>query len=140
MAKAILAPGAVLILWTLIMLVWMAATRGAAVRELAPATLKVGARSSDLDGVIADRINWKAHNYEHLLEQPTIFYATVFILAFGGFTALDVVMAWAYVSLRVVHSIWQATANRQPVRVMLFLLSSIPLFALAIRAALMVLL
>jgi len=63
----------------------------------------------------------------------------VFILAFAGFTTFDVAMAWAYVCLRVVHSIWQATVNRQPVRVMLFLLSSIPLFVLAMRAAIIAL-
>jgi len=139
MTNPILAPAAVLIMWTLIMLIWMAATRGPAVRRLAPGTLKAGARSPDLDGVIADEINWKSHNYEHLLEQPTIFYAAVFILAFAGFTTFDVAMAWAYVCLRVVHSIWQATVNRQPVRVMLFLLSSIPLFVLAMRAAIIAL-
>jgi len=58
MTNPILAPAAVLIMWTLIMLIWMAATRGPAVRRLAPGTLKAGARSPDLDGVIADEINW----------------------------------------------------------------------------------
>ena len=131
----ILAPAAVLILWTLVMLVWMAGTRGPAVRKLRPDQLKVGARGSDLDGLIDDRINWKAHNYEHLLEQPTIFYAVVFLLALNGFTKLDVALAWSYVALRIIHSLWQALVNTQPARVILFLSSSIPLIVLAIRAA-----
>jgi hypothetical protein len=139
MTKVILAPALALIVWTLVMFVWMAATRGPAVRRLPPGRLKVGARGSDLDGVIADRINWKAHNYEHLLEQPTIFYATLFCLALTSFTSLDVALAWAYVALRVVHSFWQALVNRQPVRVSLFLSSSFLLIVLALRAAIAVL-
>lgn len=139
MTSPILAPAAVLIVWTLVMLVWMAARRGPAIGNLAPDRLKVGARGADLDGVIDDRINWKAHNYNHLLEQPTIFYATIFMLAFAGFSRADVILAWAYVGLRIAHSVWQATVNRQPVRVLLFLLSSVFLIALAVRALLRVL-
>ena len=139
MTKPILAPAVALIVWTLVMCVWMAATRGPAVRSLPPGRLKLGERGVDLEGVIDDRINWKAHNYEHLLEQPTIFYATLFCLAFTSFTSLDVALAWGYVALRVVHSFWQALVNRQPVRVMLFLSSSLLLIGLALRAAMAIL-
>jgi hypothetical protein len=139
MTKAILVPALALIIWTLVMFVWMAATRGPAVRKLPPGRLKLGARGLDLEGVIDDRINWKAHNYEHLLEQPTIFYATLFCLAFTTFTRVDVALAWAYVALRIVHSFWQALVNRQPVRVLLFLSSSILLILLAVRAAIAIL-
>jgi len=84
--------------------------------------------------VIPDQINWKAHNYAHLMEQPTLFYAAVMILAILGAGSLDVALAWGYVGIRVVHSVWQATVNRVPVRFALFLLSTICLIGLAIRA------
>lgn len=134
MTHAILAPAAILIVWTMVMLIWMAATRGPAIAKLAPGRLKTGARGADLEGVIDDRINWKAHNYEHLLEQPTIFYPIIFILALAGFTGTDVALAWTYVAVRVVHSVWQATINHQPVRVLLFLLASMLLILLGLRA------
>jgi hypothetical protein len=70
------------------------------------------------------------------MEQPTLFYATVFILAMSGASGLDVRLAWAYVLIRVVHSVWQATVNRVPVRMVLFMLSSVCLIILALRALL----
>jgi hypothetical protein len=138
MDHSILAPAAVLVLWTLIMLVWMAATRfpafgkgGIDVKNLPP-----GGRGVNLEGVLPDHVQWKSHNYTHLLEQPTIFYAVVIILHLTGQDAgLNSTLAWAYVGLRIAHSIWQATVNTViPVRFGLFLLSTICLFALAINA------
>jgi hypothetical protein len=84
--------------------------------------------------VLPDAVNWKAHNYSHLMEQPTIFYPTVIILALTGAGMVDVVLAWAYVLLRIAHSLWQALVNRIPVRITLFQLSTICLVALAVRA------
>jgi hypothetical protein len=136
MQAQILAPAAVLVLWSLIMLVWLAATR------LPPlfkqpgglAAAKPGGRGADLEGVLPDDINWKSHNYTHLMEQPTLFYATVVILALMGPNEGDVAIAWGYVALRIVHSIWQATINKVPVRFTLFILSTICLLLLAIHA------
>ncbi len=134
MTSTILTPAAVLILWTLAMLYWMGMARAPELRKLGMDKLKTGARGPDLEGVIDDRANWKAHNYNHLHEQPTLFYATIMILALAGFTATDVLLAWAYVVLRIVHSVWQATVNRLRERVMLFMISSAVLALLAIRA------
>ena len=138
MQHAILAPAAILVLWSLVMLVWMALTRLPALSSQLGglANAKPGGRGQDLEGVLADRINWKAHNYAHLMEQPTLFYATVFILAIAGAGAIDVALAWAYVALRVVHSIWQALVNRVPVRFALFSASTICLAVLSVRAVL----
>jgi hypothetical protein len=133
MVNSMFVPAATLVVWTLVIMVWMAATFGPAVRKVAP-TLKRGARATELDGVIDDRVMWKTHNYEHLLEQPTVFYASVFILARSGFTKTDVILAWIYVGLKIVHSIWQTTVNRQPVRAVLFLFSSAFLIPLGLRA------
>jgi hypothetical protein len=95
-----------------------------------------GGRGINLEGVLPDRTNWKAHNFTHLMEQPTIFYPAAIILAIMGASSLDVGLAWAYVVIRVVHSLWQATVNRVPVRASLFFVSSFILIALAIRALL----
>lgn len=136
MQAQMLAPAAVLVLWSLIMLLWMAATRFPAMaksgQDLAEA--KAGARGQDLEGIIPDKVNWKAHNYAHLMEQPTIFYATAVIIAMMGAGATDVLLAWIYVGLRIVHSLWQATVNKVPVRFLIFLISTVALMVLAVRA------
>jgi hypothetical protein len=62
----------------------------------------VGARGVNLEGVIPDKVNWKAHNYTHLMEQPTLFYATVVILGVtGAGDGINLTLAWAYVGLRI---------------------------------------
>lgn len=136
MQAQILAPAAVLVAWTLVMLVWMTVTRLPALKKqgIDVGTGKPGGRGQDLEGVLPDEINWKAHNYAHLVEQPTLFYAVVVILAIMGPTAQDTLLAWGYVALRIVHSLWQATVNRIPIRLGLFALGTILLAALTIRA------
>jgi hypothetical protein len=136
MPPNILTPAAVLVVWTLVMFLWMAATRGPALSKIERSKLKIGARGPDLEPLLDDRVNWKAHNYAHLHEQPTVFYAAVLILVFAGYGVADVVLAWAYVGLRIGHSVWQATINRQPGRAVLFLLSSAFLMGLGVRALL----
>lgn len=134
MQAQILAPAAVLVAWTLIMLVWMAATRLPALSKIGGmANAKPGGRGQDLEGVIDDRINWKSHNYAHLLEQPTLFYAVVVMLAILGPHEHDVLFAWGYVAIRVIHSLWQATVNKVNVRFLLFVISTACLLVLAVR-------
>jgi len=133
----ILAPPAVLVLWSLVMLLWMSATRFPAFAKLG---LKVseadpGSRYVDVEGMIPAKVNWKSHNYTHLMEQPTIFYAAVVILALAGEgSGINLAFAWSYVAIRVVHSIWQATVNIISIRVTLFTLSTLCLWVLAINA------
>ena len=142
MQAQILAPAAVLVLWSLIMLGWMVATRFPAMAKAGIDLGKgpPGGRGQNLDGVLPDRVNWKSHNYTHLMEQPTIFYPTVLILAVMGAGAIDVLFAWAYVAVRIVHSLWQATINRIPVRFTLFAIGTLFLLVLAVRAAMATLL
>lgn len=139
MQAQILAPGAALVLWSLIMLFWTAGTRFPAMSKLGVdvKTAPTGGRGQNLEGVLPDQVNWKSHNYAHLMEQPTIFYPTLVILALMGPSALDVMLAWAYVAVRIVHSLWQATVNRIPVRFTLFLISTACLTVLAIHAAML---
>lgn len=137
MQQAMLAPAAVLVAWSLIMLGWAAATRLPALSRIGGmANAKPGGRGQDLEGVLPPVVNWKSHNYTHLMEQPTLFYAVVAILAIAGAGRIDVALAWGYVGLRVVHSLWQATVNRVPVRFVLFSLSTFCLIGLAVRAVL----
>ena len=137
MSNSLLAPGAVLALWTLIMLLWVAATRfpalakaGRTVKDAPP-----GARGVDVEGVLPPSVNWKSHNYTHLLEQPTLFYAViVFLHLSGGNTGLTRSLAWAYVALRIVHSLWQSMVNGLPVRIAIFTISTFCLLALTVLA------
>ena len=136
MQAQMLAPAAVLIAWSLVMLYWTAFTRFPAMSKLGRdvGSAKPGGRGQDLEGVLPDKVNWKAHNYAHLMEQPTIFYPAVVILAIMGAGALDVLLAWIYVVLRIIHSVYQATVNVVKVRFLIFLLSTLALTALAVRA------
>ena len=137
-SRALLAPVTVLILWTLIMIAWLAVSRGKAVSQ-AGVSLKdapPGGRGQDLEGRLPPQAHWKAHNYSHLVEQPTIFYPTVILLALlGGDTTVNIGLAWAYVVIRILHSLWQSLVNTIPVRFTLFLLSTAALAALAVNAA-----
>jgi hypothetical protein len=98
---------------------------------------RVGTRGGALEGKIPDQVNWKAHNYNHLLEQPTIFYAIVFALVLMDFdTHINVYLAWAYVAFRVLHSLVQATVNVVFYRFLLFIGGSLCLIGLTTHAAL----
>ena len=135
MLAQMLAPAAVLVAWSIVVLFWMAFTRLPALGKAGGlGEAKPGGRGQDLEGVLPDRINWKAHNYAHLMEQPTLFYAASVIIALLGASALDTVFAWIYVGLRIVHSIWQATVNVVKIRFLLFIASTIALIYLAYRA------
>ncbi len=138
MATQLFVPAMALVLWSLIMLIWTGATRFPAIAKTGVDVKNVppGGRGQNLDGVLPDKVQWKSHNYAHLMEQPTIFYPTVLVLALlGQGSDLNLALAWGYVALRIVHSIWQATVNTViPVRFGLFALSTACLFALAIHA------
>lgn len=140
MHMPILAPVVALILWSMVMWSWMLVTRLPALKKVGVDLSKVrGSRPGQLDGVLPDKAQWVAHNYNHLMEQPTLFYAVCLVLAVTGWGfGLNAWLAWAYVGLRVVHSLVQATSNVIGIRFGLFLLSSIVLFALAVHAAIAV--
>ena len=137
----ILAPVVALAAWSLIMLVWLYAARFPAMRR-AGISLKgrVGSRGQQLDGVIEDSAQWKSHNYAHLMEQPTVFYAIAITLALmdmGG--GINLWLACGYVGLRVLHSLVQATINIVSVRLLLFTLATLCLIGMTTHAGLRVL-
>ena len=131
----LLAPVAALVAWTLVMMLWMYFTRMPAMRR-AGISLKgrVGARGKDLDGVVEDSVQWKSHNYNHLMEQPTLFYAVALSLVIiGDRDPGTLAFAWAYVGLRIAHSLVQSTVNIVKYRVLLFALASVALILLTLR-------
>jgi hypothetical protein len=134
--REILLPVAVLVAWSLVMMAWMVASRFAAFRKMGVSLKgRVGGKPGMLDGVVDDRAQWKAHNYIHLMEQPTLFYAIALTLALAGEgDGLNAILAWAYVGLRIVHSLIQAVVNIILYRFVFFMLSSFALAALTIRA------
>ena len=135
-SNAILGPIATLALWSMIMWVWMYATRIPAMsRAKIDAKTMVGGTGRNLDDVLPAEIQWKAHNYNHLMEQPTVFYAVALALAIGGMGGgLNAQLAWAYVALRILHSLIQVTVNRVLWRFGVFVLASLALLALSIHA------
>lgn len=141
MHSQILAPVVALIAWTLVMLVWMLALRLPAMRKAGiDLNRLVGAKGSDADQVLPAQAQWKAHNYNHLHEQPTLFYAVALTLALlDQGHGLNLWLAWAYVLLRIGHSLVQATFNKVSVRFLLFLLSTLALVALTVHAGIAVL-
>jgi hypothetical protein len=121
--------------WTFVMWLWMYATRIPAIRA-AKMRLDPTAPRGEQMATLPPNVRWKADNYNHLFEQPTIFYAVALALAVvGKGDGLAVTLGWAYVGLRVVHSVFQATVNKIEVRFAFFLLSSLVLIALTVIAA-----
>ena len=139
---AILAPAAVLAGWTMIVFLWLLARR---IPAFSAAGVKLGempagTRGGDGEAQMPAKANWISHNYTHLMEQPTVFYPVVIMLAMmGDNSALSVNLAWAYTGLRVVHSFWQAHVNTIPVRFAFFGLASLCLIILAARAVMLAL-
>ena len=136
----ILQPVVALLAWTMVMWVWMYATRIPAMNTAGiDAKNLVGGEGSSLRAKLPDSVSWKADNYNHLHEAPTLFYAVAIVLAIiGQGDGFNTMLAWAYVALRVTHSIVQATVNRVIVRFALFALSSLVLTALILHAAIAV--
>ena len=135
----ILAPVVALVAWTLVVMLWMAIARGKAFKAMGVnfGNIPRGSRGTNLDGKAPDEAQWPSHNYNHLMEQPTVFYAIALTLAlmdFGG--GINLWLAWGYVAFRVVHSIVQCTINVVAIRFPLFMLASLCLIGLTLYAGL----
>ena len=140
--SSILIPVVALVAWSLIVMLWMVATRLPAMRKagMSLSTAPPGSRGSQLDGVLPDQAQWKAHNYNHLMEQPTLFYAIAITLALMDMgDGVNYWLAWGYVAFRVVHSIVQTTVNRLVYRTPLWVLASLCLMSLTLHAGLRIL-
>ena len=138
-AHPILIPVLVLVIWSIIQMLWALKERLPAISaaKLGPTA---GQRTSELAGLLPKESQWKFDNYNHLMEQPTIFYATVIALAVTGLdTQLNVYLAWFYTGSRVVHSIVQSTSNPVMIRFALFAMGTIALAAMAVNGVMQML-
>lgn len=144
MNSAILGPVVAMAAWTMIIWIWMYATRLPAMgRAGVDAKNMVGSTGGGLrDHLIAkgeERASWVADNYNHLHEAPTVFYAICLVLAMiGQGDNLNATIAWVYVTLRVAHSLVQILSNRVIIRFALFALSTFALIMLVVHAAMSV--
>ena len=137
--EPILLPVVVLVIWSLIVMTWMVAKRLPAIQAagLGP---EAGKRTAELGAQLPPETQYVADNYNHLMEQPTIFYACAIALAVAGMgDGLHLWLAWAYVVLRIVHSIVQGTTNNVMIRFPIFGLSSLVLGVMAVSGALQLL-
>jgi hypothetical protein len=139
MNTPILTPVVMLAAWSMVMWAWMYVTRLPAIRR-AKMRLDPNAPRGEQMATLPPRVRWKADNYNHLMEQPTVFYAVAITLALLGHgDGWAMRLAWTYFALRVVHSLVQALWNRIEVRFSLFVFSSLVLIgmvAIAVRAVL----
>lgn len=138
---AILQPVVALAAWTMVMWLWMYATRFPAMSKAGvdPKALSRQSTGAGLDAALPPEVQWKAHNYNHVHEAPTVFYAIAITLAIiGQGDGFNLWLGWAYVGLRIAHSLVQSLHNNVPVRFALFLLSSVVLIALILHAAISV--
>ena len=135
MHSPVLAPVVALVLWTLVMCAWLYATR---IPAISRNRIVYDPRrpAEEFHARLPPEVRWKADNYNNLMEQPTLFYAVALTLALlGAGSALDAGLAWAYVGLRIAHSLVQATVNVVMVRFSLFMAATIVLLAMTLRAA-----
>ena len=135
---ALLLPLLALIGWTIVMWFWLYITRIPAIQQADIDMEELSKTGAPL--VLPAEVARVADNYNHLHEQPTLFYALVLGATLLGATdGLQVGLAWAYVGIRVVHSLIQATRNIIFVRFVVFAIGSLVLFVLFFRTLLLAL-
>jgi hypothetical protein len=133
----LIAPVVALVAWTLVVMLWMLMSRMREFRRLGInfSNIPPGSRGVDLEGRADAKAQWKSHNYNHLMEQPTIFYAIVLALAMMGMDQpINVWLAWGYVGFRIIHSLIQGTVNIVRFRLPIFLLATFCLLGLTVHA------
>ena len=129
-----LAPVIALAAWTFVMWGWMYATRIPAIRR-AKMRLDPTLPRGEQMATLPPKVRWKADNYNHLMEQPTVFYPVAIALSLMHAPPAAAIAAWVYVALRVAHSLWQSLANVIEVRFALFFLSDLALLAMVVIGA-----
>jgi hypothetical protein len=134
--NGLLAPMTALVAWSLVMCAWLYATRLPAMYRLGIRP-EVGRFAGGTNDVMPASARQAADNYNHLMEQPTIFYAICVVLQLmgQGDDAVNLGLAWSYVTLRVAHSLVHATVNHVPTRFTVFMLATFALAGLVLRAA-----
>lgn len=131
-----IAPVLALVAWTFVMWVWLYVTRIPAMRRANVDVAELSRTGGSL--VLPPEVARVADNYNHLHEQPTLFYALALAAQLAGAVdPVNVGLAWTFVLLRVIHSLVQATVNVIPVRFLIFTIGSLVLLILLIRTVLL---
>lgn len=132
MYQSMMVPLLALVCWTLVMWVWMYATRIPAMQKAGINAVKLKEKS-EMD-VLPRSVRQIADNHNHLHEQPVLFYALVtYSHLIGVGDAINIGFAWTYVILRIIHSLVQSTINFIPLRFAIYTLATLCLFVIAIR-------
>lgn len=127
-----LTPALALIVWTLIVWGWLFAIR-------IPAMQKSRFNPQDANNpgaldALPITARMAANNYNHLHEQPTIFYAlAIYSHLVGVADPLNIALAWGYVGLRVAHSFTQIVLKQVMLRFYIFLAASVMIIIMAAR-------
>ena len=130
--QSMLTPVLALVCWTLAILIFMGFRRFSNYAVLAE-SVKQSPRNQELKG-LPDKAVWAADNYNHLHEQPTLFYALAIYSDLAGVAdPLNVGLGWLYVASRVLHSLVQVTSNDVKLRSSMFFLGTFALIAIAAR-------
>ncbi len=132
LTSSLLTPMLALVVWTLVMTLWMYATRIPAMRKAGIDPAKAQEPTS-LDPLPL-KVRQVGYNLDNLMEQPTIFYALVaYSYLAGQQNAVNLALAWGYVAIRVAHSLVQATVNIVLLRFSIFITGTLVLAVLAGR-------
>jgi hypothetical protein len=123
--------------WTLLIWFWMLVTRLPALKVAGIQLSKLrGGTGRGAEGVVPKEVQWKADNYNHLHEAPTVFYAVALGLAvLGHGDGTNLVLAWSYVALRIVHSLIQTLWNQVIWRFAAYVASQLVVAAMVLSAA-----
>ncbi|MCA0894825.1 MAPEG family protein [Microbulbifer agarilyticus] len=134
-SSQLIQPLVALVIWSMVMWLWMYATRLPAIISMR-LEMDPMAPSGEQMAKLPARVRWKADNYNHLMEQPTLFYALVLALSIMGVSSeLAIYAAWAFVVLRIIHSLVHVLGNKIELRFAIFVASNIPLLFLVFIAA-----
>ena len=137
-ASPLFQPLVAMVAWSVVVMIWMYAYRIPAILKAKMQFNPNAIRGAEV-ATLPPSVRWKADNYNNLMEQPTLFYAVAIVLALiGEHTRTNVALAWAYVGLRVIHSLVQSLFNHVTTRFSLFMLASVALLGLVINAVLAV--
>jgi hypothetical protein len=137
--SSLLAPVIALVLWSFVMCAWLYATRIPALTKR-KIVYDPHRPDEEFHAQLPAQVRWKADNYNNLMEQPTLFYAVALTLALlGAGAGLNTALAWLYVGLRIAHSLVQAIINVVMIRFAIFMVASLVLLVMSVRAAIIVL-
>lgn len=134
-SQTLLQPMVVLMLWTMVVWTYMYIRRLSLMRQLQIDPQSVAQGFDDPRSLPPAMAN-PPNNLRNLFEIPVLFYATVLALTVTGYADLDVLLAWAFVGLRILHSLIHITYNRVMHRFVAYVAGALVLWALVIRLAL----